>query len=475
MDLLIGDVFRSAARAVPDRVAVAHGERALTFAEVDRRANQVARALRRAGLGRGDCLAAWAATDLDLVPVFAGAAKLGVAFAPVSGALTADEAAVVLAAAEPAAVVADVDRHRSVPSSIRCLDLRTVGDGEDAADLDAPGLTERDAHVVFFTSGSTGAPKGAVISHRASWLRTTPGPLPEPRGAMVCPFPLFHMAAWTIGLQQWQARDRVVFLDAADAGSIGAAVERHRATRLNCVPSVWRRVLDAGADLTSLRFADTGTSATPVELLDAIAAAAPNAQVRVFYGSTEAGGVACLEHADRRRKPGSCGVPAPGVEVRVDAGELWCRSPALFDGYRGDAADDAEVLVDGWYRTGDLADVDAEGYLTIVGRARDVIRSGGETVAPAEVETLLASHADVDDVAVVGIPDDSWGEIVCAVVVPRAGRPAPSVEELRRHCEDRLAAFKHPRRLEVVDRIPRTASTGQVQRRLLVERLMSRS
>src|SRR5439155_17195689 len=182
--------------------------------------------------------------------------------------------------------------------------------------------------------------KGVVLSHRVSVLRSHPGARLEARGAMVCPYPLFHMGAWTIALQQWQARDRVVFTS-ADAAEICAAVNRHRATRLNCIPGVWRRILDflatpagAAADLSSLRLADTGTSATPVELLSSISTALPDAEVRVFYGSTEAGSVASLAHEDIARKPGSVGVPAPFAEVRVDqGGELWVRGPLLFDGY----------------------------------------------------------------------------------------------------------------------------------------------
>jgi len=280
-----------------------------------------------------------------------------------------------------------------------------------------------------------------------------------------------------MALQQWHGRDRIVFLESADAVTICDAVERHRATRLYGIPAVWRRVLDhlaspdgASRDLSTLRFADTGTSATPPELLTALERAFPAATIRVFYGSTEAGGVATLDHADMHRKPGSCGVPALATEVRIDeTGELWARGPLLFNGYFDDPDATAEVLVDGWYRTGDLAVVDDDGFLTIVGRARDVIRTGGEGVAPAEVEAVLATHAAVADVAVVGLPDAEWGEVVCAVVVA-AGDTVPTLADLRAHCEGRLVSPKHPRRLEVVDVIPRTAPTNQVQRRLLIER-----
>ena len=484
--LVVGDVFRGAARAVPDRMAAALGDRSLTFAELDAAANAVARALGRRGVDRGRAVALWCATTLESLPVFASLAKLGAVFVPLNGQWRADEAAEVLAHVHPVWLVVDSDHAddgRMLGGELG-FDVVTLGDlarqGSTEADHDVDvAVSESDAHVVFYTSGSTGAPKGVVLSNRANVLRSLPGALLEPRGAMVCPYPLFHMGAWTIALQQFQARDAVVLVASASASEIGEAVERHRATRLNCVPAVWTRLLAsptlAGArspDLSSIRFADTGTSATPPALLRRIVTALPDAQVRVFYGSTEAGGVTMLEHVDVERKPGSCGVPGPLTTVRVDDdGRLWVRGPLLFDGYLDDPAATAEALVDGWYDTGDLAETDHEGYLSIVGRARDVIRTGGETVSPPEVEAVLASVRGLADVAVVGLPDWEWGEVVCAVVVVAPGAPAPDLADLRDACAGKLATYKHPRRLAVVDDIPRTASTGQVQRRLLVELL----
>jgi acyl-CoA synthetase (AMP-forming)/AMP-acid ligase II len=486
-ELLIGDIFRNAGRAVPNRVAAALGDATLTFGEIDRRSNATLRALMTVGVGRHDRVAVWSATDLDTVPVFAALAKLGAVFAPVSAQLSVDEATPTVGAIRPMLLLVDNGRAKSGDevaealqiSSISNDELAALADEQDDADLAVQGLSEHDPHVVFFTSGSTGRAKGAVISHRVNFLRTHPGALLEPRGAMVCMYPLFHMGAWTIALQQWQARDCVVFVESADAVPICDAVERHRATRLNCIPAVWRRILDHLAspegknrDLSSIRFADSGTSATPVELLTAIEAALPNARIRVFYGSTESGSVAALEHADMRRKPGSCGPPAPWTAVRLTLdGELCVRGPLLFDGYFDNPEATAAALVDGWYHTGDLADIDTDGYLTIVGRARDVIRTGGETVAPAEVEAALSTHRSIADVAVVGMPDPDWGEVVTAAVVIIPGADPLALADVRHHCEGRLAPFKYPRRLVIVDAIPRTASTNQVQRRLLVEQL----
>lgn len=481
--LLIGDVFTNAARAMPNRVAAALGSVSVTFAALDATANQTARALAARGVQPGDRVVVSAATTLDVLPVFVAAAKLGAVFAPANPLLAREEAARMVRAARPRLVITDEERAGlasalEVPA-ITFAALRTEASAEPTGAVATSAVGEYDPHVVFFTSGSTGRPKGAVISHRVSYLRTHPGALLEPRGAMVCPYPLFHMGAWTIALQQWQARDRVVFVERADAPEIVDAIERHRATRLNCVPAVWRRILDLVAGLPdaavrSVRFADTGTSATPLELLTAMQASFPNAAVRVFYGSTEAGSVAMLEDADVKRKPGSCGVPAPAAEVRLgDDGEVRVRGPLLFDGYLDDPDATAAAIVDGWYHTGDLAEIDDEGYLTIVGRVRDVVRTGGETVAPVEVEAVLLEHPGVDDVAVVGIPDPEWGEIVCAVVVVSPGAQPPDLAELREYCDTRLARYKHPRRLAVVDEIPRTAATRQVQRHLLAERIKS--
>ncbi len=477
-ELLIGDIFTNAATAVPGRTAAVVGERSLTFEVLESSANRLARQLTHRGVGRGTRLALWSGTDLDAVPLFAAAAKLGAVFVPVSGLLGPDEAGGILATAGADLLVTDHPRPLppGAPPTATLAELRHDAAGADEAPMEVEGLTERDPHVAFFTSGSTGAPKGAVLSHRVNHLRSHPGALPEPRGAMVCPFPLFHMGAWTIALQQWQGRDAVVFTEGSGAEEICGLVERHRATRLNCVPAVWGRILDhvaalPASPLGTLRFADTGTSATRPELLDAIGAAAPGAHRRVFYGSTEAGSVACLEQSEFADHPGSCGRPGPGVRVRRAAdGELWVTGPTLFDGYLDDPAATEAVLVDGWYRTGDLVD-EEDGFLTVVGRTGDLIRSGGEAVVPGEVEAVLADHPAVADVVVVGLPDRDWGEVVCAVVVPVDGGAGPTLDQLRGLCAGRLAGFKQPRALRVVSDLPRTVSTGQVQRNLLVRQL----
>jgi len=482
--LLISQVLENAARVAPGTIGVTLGDEALTFAEIDGQANKVANALIGRGVRRGDRVLWWADTDLAAVPVFAALAKLGAVFAPLNARSSLAEVTPVAEYARPRLVLA-AGSHLERAAELAGRLSVSFGPGDLSGDgsIDRPlsdTVDERDPHVIFFTSGSTGRPKGVVLSHRTNWLRTFVGATSTPGGGgTVCMFPLFHMAGWTIALGAWQARRAVHFVASPDAPTLLETAARHRAARLYCIPAVWGRILEhgvSGYDLSALIEADTGTSATPPELLAAIKTALPHTVTRVFYGSTEAGPSLSLGDPDLFRKPGSVGVPQPGVEVRVDArAEVWVRSPFLMDGYFDNADATREALVDGWYRTGDLGVLDEDGYVSIVGRAREVIRTGGEAVAPREVEAVLETHPDIIEVAVVGVPDSRWGEVVTAVIVTPPSPSPLTVEMLRAFCEGRLAGFKHPRRVAIVGSLPRTAATGQVQRALIVEQLQQSS
>ena len=493
--LLIGDLIRRHAQSTPERVAASMEGRELTYGALNVQANQIALALRELGIGRGDRVVTWADTCLEVLPLFIATAKLGAVFAPLNARLGIDEAAPIARMARPKVLIADPERTNAavrLALEIGLSNIGSLGDAEDVSgvirfdptqlpacneEIGEPALQETDAQVIFFTSGSTGAPKGVILSHRANWLRTYQGVfLTEPERS-VCMFPLFHMAAFTLSLAAWQTHGEITFVSNASAEAILGAVEARSANRLYCIPAVWNRILEIPPerfDTSHLRFVDTGTSATPVELLQALKKRFPDSAIRVYYGATETGSATALLDVDVFRKPGSVGQPSPSVELRIgEGGEIQLRSPLLMDGYFENPDATAIALRDGWYCTGDIGALD-EGYLSVVGRMKELIRTGGEAVAPAEVEAVLAAHPHIREVAVVGIPDPQWGEVVCAVVVPEPGVDLV-LADVQKVSDAQLAGFKRPRRLEIVEALPRTAATGQVQRMLLVEQILAGS
>lgn len=464
----------NAARGAPDATAAVIRGIPHSFSELDAAGDRTARRLVADGYRPGQVALVLAGTSFDLLAHYVGCARAGVVFAPLNPGLDAATTAAVAKKVEPSVVLAppefaDVAGRLDAP-------VAWYPPGAPAAPVELPAVSDSDDHIAFFTSGSTGIPKAAVVSHRASVLRSHPGAQLESRGAALCPWPLFHMAGWTIGLQQWHARAAIVFVDGTDAETLATALRSHDIERFNAIPALWSRLAEHlgglpadEATLPALRFADTGTSPTSVELLDTIVSLAPNACVRVFYGSSEAGNVASLDHDDLLTRPGSCGRPSVLTETSIaDDGELLVRGPLLFERYLGDPDATAAALRDGWYHTGDLAEVDDDGYLSIVGRTGTLIRSGGEAIEPEVVERALATHPAIDQVAVVGVPDERWGEVVCAAVVASA---EIDLDQLRNHVgaggAAPLAKHQHPRQLLVLDEIPRTSATGQIDRHTL--------
>jgi fatty-acyl-CoA synthase len=489
MDVRIHDLLTRLARVSPHRVGATLGDDVRTFAQLDAGANRAAHRLVAEGVAPRDRVVWWGPTVLDALELGYGISKTGATLAPVNPNFSEHEAVDALQTLSPRLVVVhpdfeDIARAVSEPLALPVM-VTTAGWHASASTSAPPRVgTSEDISNIFLTSGSTGVSKGAMVSHRAAWLRAIEHDVESGatgRRGYVVMFGLFHMAGWSSIETSW-ASDRPIHLTTrAEPHELLGVVERHGASTLYCIPAVWQRIVDEtphgddGHDTSGLVEALTGTSLVTLDLIDAIKARFPGSWTSIAYGSTEIGRGATLLDPDLHTHPGSVGQPPPMVvaDLSVD-GELLLRGPTMFSGYldRPDATAEA-IDDDGWFHTGDLATRDADGYFTITGRRSESIRSGGEWVVPIEVETAVRSHPAVHEVAVVGLPDDRWGELVCAAIVVRPGATLPTVDELRAHLGAALISAKQPRVVVQVDVLPRTDATGQIRRRRLRDQILA--
>jgi acyl-CoA synthetase (AMP-forming)/AMP-acid ligase II len=477
MDVRIHDLLDRLAALSPHRVGATLGDDIRTFGELGAGANRAAHRLTAEGVAHRDRVVWWGPTALDALELAYGISKVGATLAPVNPNFTEAEATDALQTLRPRLVVVhpdheDLARAVAAPLDVPVL-LAAPGWHAGAATTPPPRVGDaEDISNIFLTSGSTGVSKGAMISHRAAWLRAIEHDVETGatrRRGYVTMFGLFHMSGWSSLETSWAGDRPIHFIERAEPDQLLGALARHGATTLYCIPAVWQRILDEDTrhDTSTLVEALTGTSLVTIELIDAIKARFPGSWTSIAYGSTEIGRGATLLDPDLHSHPGSVGQPPPMVTARIsDEGELWLRGPTRFAGYldRPDATAEA-IDEEGWFHTGDLATSDDEGYLTITGRRSESIRSGGEWVPPLEVESAILTHPAVQEVAVVGLPDDRWGELVCAAIVVRPGATLPTVEELRTHVAATLVGPKQPRVVVQVDALPRTDATGQIRRR----------
>jgi acyl-CoA synthetase (AMP-forming)/AMP-acid ligase II len=502
----------AAADRFGDRPAIAEGDTRLSYAELFDEARTFGAALVSSGVGRGDRVAIWAPNSVEWVVAVLGLLQAGATLVPVNTRFKGVEAADILSRSRARALVtvtdfldtdyvAMLDAARAEGAEL--ADLETVvtarGPARDDAepwgeflgratdqaraevDRRRAGLGRDDPSDILFTSGTTGVPKGVVMTHGRTlgvgtdWVAMT-GLSADDRYLMVNPY--FHMFGLKAGIVASVAAGATMLPEPVfDVDRLLARAASERVTVLPGPPTLYQSILDhpdrGRHDLSSLRVAVTGAADIPVELIRRVDAELPFSAIITGYGLTEAGTASATSPADDAETIATTvGRPRPGFQVRIvaegdrdvatgETGEVLLRGPTVMAGYLDDPEATARALSpDGWLRTGDLGLIDEGGCLHIVGRAKDMFIVGGFNAYPAEIENALLRHPDVRQAAVIGIPDDRLGEVGMAFVVIRPGAAA-SGPEIIDWSRDQMANYKVPRAVEVLDELPVNA-TGKV-------------
>lgn len=495
----------------PDQPAFKFEGDVRTFRDLDERVTRLANHLRCQGIGQGDRVAVLMRNRIEVVESYLAGCRLGAMVVPVNFRLVADEVRYVLSDSSASAVLFDgtlravaEDARQLVDTDLHWVEVH-VGDGAAAPwanDYEAAIATasaepidtivnDHDPAFIMYTSGTTGRPKGAVLSHFNLTMNTFNMMLENRLGSAedeiwLSGLPLFHIGGLNGILPYLMIGGTSVILPTGnfDAGQVLEILERERITGCYFVPTQWQQMC-AHPDLERrelhLRRISWGASVAPPSVLEAMAKAFPGVPTMNAFGQTEMSSVTCvLRGEDAVRKMGSVGKPIPNVEARIvdeqmrdvpdgTVGEIVYRGPTVMQGYwqRPDATQ--EAFAGGWFHSGDLCRRDGDGFIYVVDRKKDMIISGGENIYSAEVEAAIDEHPAVAEVAVIGVPHERWVETPVAIVTPSDPAAPPTEEDIIAFCRTKLASYKKPTRVVVVDELPRNAS-GKVLKRDLRER-----
>ncbi|MET9001871.1 long-chain fatty acid--CoA ligase [Amycolatopsis sp. NPDC004169] len=497
---LFGELLAHWARERPADTALIFGDRSWTWAEFDERVRRLSGALAAAGIGRGDRVAFVDKNHPACLETTFAAGALGAADAVVNWRLSGDELAYVLKDAGAKVVFVGAELRPALDAIRDRLPAveRVIVVGGDADEYEAflasgaphPGsdVDTDDGVLVMYTSGTTGFPKGAVLTHRSVLAHGLAAGTAFPIGPgddNLVAMPLFHVGGSCYAVSGFLYGEPSYLTREPDAASLFAALQAG-ITHAFLVPAVVAGIAQAGEAalqaFSRLKYLCYGASPMPLPLLRTVLAAWPDVKFAQVYGMTElSGAVTALDpeaHRDESRpeRLASAGTALSGVDIRIvdpiteedtadaEAGEVWVRTEQRMAGYLGKPEATAETIVDGWVRTGDVGRLDDGGFLFLEDRVKDMIITGGENVYSPEVERVVAEFPGVAEVAVIGVPDERWGDQVKAVV---AGEQLDA-EKIVEFCRERLAHYKCPRSVDVVDALPRNA-TGKILKRSLRE------
>jgi len=453
-------ILADGAAAHGDRPALWFEGRSTSYAELERRSAVAASALRDRGVGAGDRVAISLSNSPGFIAAYFGALRLGAIIVPLNALLAPPEIEERIAASTPVTLVDD-----ELPVEGDPVGEIVPRDGRDPA-------------VVLFTSGTSGRPKGAILTHggvRAAARNAVDALALGPDDVMLGAAPFSHVLGQSTGIvSTLLVGGAISVVRRFEAEQTLATMTRTGTTILLGVPTMCIALCQAArgvARLPPVRIAHVGGAAVPEGVAQDFERTF-GGDVVEGYGLTELSGIATTFPVGRRRKPGSVGVPLGGTELGIrdpddqGVGEVVLRGPSVIPGYWNDPeATAAAIDADGWLATGDMGRVDDEGDLYLVDRKKELIIRGGYNVYPREVEEALYSHPGVLEAAVVGVPDETLGEEVAALVVPRPGSSV-AVDDLRAWCRERVAAYKYPRRIVLVDDLPK-GPTGKILKRAI--------
>ena len=509
----VGNILHRSAARQPDKTAIVCGDVSWTFAEFDAICDRVAAGLSGIGIRAGDRVAVLSRNSHAFAALRFALARMGAVLVPINFMLNADEAGFILrhsgarllavgpdlveSGKQAAARETKVERlvwlpgeeRSSPPEGMLTFDaLAGTQPGPVAAEVDGRSLLQ-----IIYTSGTESLPKGARLTHEAVlWEYVSCVIEGELAGSdrVLHALPLYHCAQLDVFLGPAIYVGATSFITGKPTpDNILTLLEKHGATSFFAPPSIWIALLRSDrfdkTDLSKLSKGYYGASIMPVAVLEELGRRLPKVRLWNFYGQTEIAPLATvLKPEDQVRKAGSAGRAVLNVETRVvdgelndvkrgEVGEIVHRSPQLLEGYHEDPERTAAAFEGGWFHSGDLATIDEEGYITVVDRKKDMIKTGGENVASREVEEKIYTHPDVSEVAVIGLPDSYWVEAVTAVVVVKPGRHLDEAAVIA-HCKPLMAPFKVPKRVEFVVSLPKNPS-GKLLKRELRARLGGRT
>jgi len=476
MPLLV-DALRRAAESTPHKPALIVGEHRVTFADLDRMSSAAARHFETVGINRGDCVALHLTNGVDIVVAYFACFKSGAIALPINTRFKSQEIEYVLRHAGAVAYTGQPELAKEIlewPDHIR---VRYV-DGElvrlkPDATYDTVS-NDDDPAAVLYTSGTTARPKGVTHTQRTlmAMAESSAELLGDPNDVGLIPLPMVHMAALLGLVSAVRAGITIVTAPQFDPNVYLDAIERHRTTAMTGMPVFYRALAEAQRqkprDVRSMRMYAVGGDSVPTALQDQFMQLFGRPLVEV-YGLSEVVPVTMNPVDDVRC--GSLGRLASGVSVRIVDGELWVRGPGVFVGYWNNADATTQAFRDGWFLTGDLAHEDADGFFWFDGRKKEIIVRGGSNISPQEVEEAIYQHPAVLEVAVVGAPDEQWGEVVIAAVALRDGHTVTE-PELLAFVRERLSLYKCPERLLFMPALPK-GPTGKVLRRAIKEKVCS--